>query len=127
MVKNLSMRQWGFHAVVMSVWAWGSMAGGQTPSAPQQPAARQAGTYSLQVNAQIVVLDVVVNDKNGGTVKGLTRDDFTVYEDKAPQPIRSFETTTEVEKPEASTGVAVNSTQELDAKAPDAPVSIIVL
>lgn len=49
--------------------------------------------YTLSVKSQLVTLDVVVNDKNGEPVRGLTRDDFTIYEDKVAQPIVSFEAT----------------------------------
>ena len=63
-------------------------------SAQQTPTiqtAQQPGAYSLQVNSQIVVLDVVVNNKKGDPVSSLTRDDFKVYENKVPQTILSFE------------------------------------
>ena len=111
----------------MAAAAWGQ----GSPAAPQsttgqQPVGQTGGGYTLTVRSQIVVLDVVVNDKKGEPVKGLTGDDFTVYEDKVPQKVRSFEETA----PGAPSGVEsapVNSTAELDKKEPDAPVSIIVL
>jgi VWFA-related protein len=82
------------------------------------------GGYTLQVNAQRVVLDVVVTDKHDAPVNGLTKDDFTVFEDKAPQAIRTFEET--APKPGAVTP-AISSTAELDRLEPDAPVSILVI
>jgi VWFA-related protein len=48
-------------------------------------------TPTLTVNARLVVLDVVVRDKDGKPVTDLTKDDFRVFEDGVPQPIRSFE------------------------------------
>lgn len=56
-------------------------------------AANQAGEpMTLTVTSRLVYLDVTVVDRKGApVVTGLTRDDFTVVEDKKPQPIRSFE------------------------------------
>jgi VWFA-related protein len=54
----------------------------QTP-APSRPVFR-AGT-------ELVLVNVVVRDKSGATVKGLTRDDFIVSEDDRPQTIASFD------------------------------------
>jgi len=51
----------------------------------------QPHTATLTVNARLVVLDVVVRDKTGKPVTDLTKDDFRVFEDGIPQPIRSFE------------------------------------
>lgn len=109
---------------VVVVWtgsAWGQT---QVPTQQQAPVVEGQGGYTLQVNAQRVVLDVVVTDKHGANVKGLSRDDFTVFEDGVPQEIRSFEET--VPK-SAGAGVAIHSTAELDRLEPDAPVSILVI
>ncbi len=58
--------------------------------AQDQPAPQ--ATPALQINSNLVILDVTVLDKKGKpAVKGLTRDDFTISEDKAPQRIFSFE------------------------------------
>jgi hypothetical protein len=37
-----------------------------------------------------ITLDVVVTDKSGNPVTGLTQQDFTLFEDKRPQPIVTF-------------------------------------
>jgi len=100
--------------------------------APVQPAEQgQAGTYSLQIKSQLVVLDVVVTDKKGKAVGNLTRDSFKVYENNVPQTIQSFEaaSNTAIASVTAGTGapVAIHSTAELDKLEPQAPVSIIVL
>jgi VWFA-related protein len=75
------------------------------------------------VNARIVILDVVVTDKAGNLVPGLTKDDFTIYEDQTQQTIRSFE---RPEQHVLPAGVSINSTADL-AKAPDAPITLLVL
>ena len=50
------------------------------------------GTYTLQLNTNIVLTNVVVRDKKtGAVVKGLKASDFTIYEDKKPQKIISFD------------------------------------
>lgn len=62
------------------------------PSLPNQ--AQQAGdsTFHLNVNANIVLTNVVVRDKKtGAIVKGLKASDFTIIEDKKPQRIASFD------------------------------------
>jgi VWFA-related protein len=61
----------------------------------QAPNAGQAGepleTAVLHAEAQLVIVDVTVHDKNGHPVHGLKRDDFTLTEAKQPQPINHFE------------------------------------
>ncbi len=97
----------------------------QGDSLEMDQASTQKPTYSMQVKSQIVVLDVVVTDRDGKAVDHLTKDDFTVYEDKVPQKIEQFEAASETAK--AAVPVAIHSTAELDKLAPQAPVSIIVL
>jgi VWFA-related protein len=82
-----------------------------------------ATTPVLKVNARIVVLDVVVTDKDSHVVHGLARGDFTIYEDKALQTIRTFEAPDQHRLP---AGVAIDSTADL-AKAPNAAVTVLVL
>ncbi len=55
---------------------------------------KQAGasnTYTLSVKAQLVVETVVVKDKQGKFIHGLTAKDFTLTEDGTPQTIRFCE------------------------------------
>jgi len=59
-------------------------AAGQTPP-PQKPLAVFRSAIDL------VTVNVVVRDKNGAVVKGLTRDDFTVIEDGKPQEVETFD------------------------------------
>jgi VWFA-related protein len=62
---------------------------GQNKAAPGRPAPDQAALHS---DARLVLLDVVVTDKAGNPVPGLTKDDFKILEDGKPQAIASFET-----------------------------------
>jgi VWFA-related protein len=45
----------------------------------------------LHSASRLVVLDVVVTDASGKPARGLSKDDFTVFEDGNPQSIASFE------------------------------------
>jgi VWFA-related protein len=93
-------------------------------SSSSQNGTGQAAT--LKVKTRIVVLDIVVTDKKGNLVhRDLTRDDFTIFEDKQPQTIRSFEPPSEHRMPPSETAI-VNSAADL-RKIGDAPVTILVL
>jgi len=68
--------------------------------AAQQIGAQQIGqnrpgnaqdNYTLSVKVQLVVEAVVVKDRQGNPIRGLTANDFTVTEDNAPQTIKFFE------------------------------------
>ena len=55
----------------------------QQPQQPQQP-------FTIKIDTQLVVETVVVKDKDGKPVEGLTEKDFTVSEDNVPQTISVF-------------------------------------
>jgi VWFA-related protein len=55
--------------------------------APSKTAFPRAGET---IEVSIVNLDVVVTDKHGQRVHGLTKDDFEVFEDGKPQPVTNF-------------------------------------
>jgi VWFA-related protein len=80
-------------AVMAGLVGFGGGAGAQT-SGQEAQGLRQTGqgTYTLQLNTNIVLTNVVVRDKKtGAVVKGLKASDFTIYEDKKPQKIISFD------------------------------------
>src|ERR1700738_3724267 len=54
----------------------------------QNAATGQIDTPTLSVRSQIVMETVVVKDKKGNTIDGLTAKDFTLTEDGVPQTIR---------------------------------------
>jgi VWFA-related protein len=61
----------------------------QPQNAPQQTG---DSTFTMSLNANIVLNNVVVRDKKTGeVVKGLKASDFTIIEDKKPQRIVSFD------------------------------------
>lgn len=60
----------------------------QPAQAPQQePAPRP----TFRIGTELVLVNVVVRDKSGNVVRGLTRDDFAISEDDKPQTISSFD------------------------------------
>jgi VWFA-related protein len=58
------------------------------PGADSQPASTAVPT--IQVYSRETIFDVLVTDDKGQPVRGLTKSDFTVFEDNKPQPIRGF-------------------------------------
>ena len=62
-------------------------AGHQAPPAPQD---RDSGPFRISVDVALVVLHATVTDRQGGFVSDLGEQDFEVYEDGVPQPIRLF-------------------------------------
>ena len=62
-----------------------------TVPAPQPPAPPAQGP-TFRVAVDFVEVDAVVTDRNGTFVRGLTKDDFEVFEDGKPQTITTFTT-----------------------------------
>jgi VWFA-related protein len=93
-----------------------------TVLAVQLIAQEQQGSFSVptfQSTSSLVVLDVTVMDKQGRpVVNGLTKDDFTITEDKKPQRIIAFEA------PQVHVMDAYAGDDNSDRKA---PVTIFVL
>jgi len=89
------------------------------PQATGQAQSAPGNVPTLHVTSSLVFLDVTVLDKGGRPVtKGLTRDDFTITEDKKPQRIFSFEA------PEVHIAKARPDYLQKDN---NAPVTILVL
>lgn len=81
----------------------------------------------LQVNSRLVVLDVVVLDRDGNFVSNLDRSKFHIAEDKAPQVIRNFDPPAGHEMPAGSVGkILVNSSADLP-RIGNAPVNVLVI
>jgi Ca-activated chloride channel family protein len=60
-----------------------ALAAQETPS-PREP------EFTLYTASQLVVLNVGVQDSHGTNIKGLTAQDFTIFEDGRPQTIKQF-------------------------------------
>ncbi len=90
-----------------------------TQQATAQIQRTPSNTPTILVNSRLVFLDVTVLDKKGRPVlSGLTKDDFTISEDKKPQPIFSFE---------APQTHAIDATADDDTPDGKTPVTIFVL
>jgi VWFA-related protein len=66
----------------------------QTPQPSQPPATQQpsqSGVATLRAGTQLVIVDVVVTDKNQKPIHGLKASDFTLTEENAPQIVKHFE------------------------------------
>jgi VWFA-related protein len=74
-------------AIVLALATPGAIA--STPAPPQAPG--QAPRATFRSGLDLVVVNVVVRDKAGTLVRGLTRDDFIVLEDGKPQTVSSFD------------------------------------
>jgi VWFA-related protein len=61
----------------------------QQAQQPQQPQGQQP--FTIRVDTQLVVQTVIVKDKDGKTIEGLTEKDFTVSEDNVAQTISVFQ------------------------------------
>jgi VWFA-related protein len=65
--------------------------GAQKTSSKATSTDQAPGGYVFRSNVRRVPLDVIVLDKKGAPVRGLTKDDFVVEEDRNPQNVLSFE------------------------------------
>jgi len=86
--------------------------------------ATSQGTTTIQVQSRLVVLDVVVTGKGGQIRNDLKQGDFRIAEDGVPQTILHFEPPADHELP---AGPSIQSTSELEKRAPQAPVTVVVL
>jgi VWFA-related protein len=80
---------------------------------------------TLNVTSRLVLVDTVVTDKNGNPVTDLKREDFAVYEDKAPQRIDSFEPPSLHTLPAGSGAISFNLDEPKSFG--QSPVTILVL
>lgn len=63
----------------------------QAPSPTSQPQANTPlGKLVETIDVKVIGVDVVVTDKKGNIIKGLTKDDFEIYENNRAVPITNF-------------------------------------
>jgi len=123
--------KWGFGSIMKKTLSLiavlagaATAASAQTPTptpspAPAEAASAAAANPSFPSQVDVVTVDVVVTDKKGDPVSGLTRNDFQVLEEDAPQTITSFEAVqlpaTASEKPAPRPRVSTNLDRESHA------------
>jgi len=76
------------HPCLLAALFLATLAAAQTPATPPVP---PPDAQVIHAGTQLVIVDVVVQDRDGHPIKGLKREDLTLTEDKNPQEIRSFE------------------------------------
>src|SRR5512143_3719576 len=108
-----NMRRSHFAPAVLVLASAAALAA-QEAQKPAAPPPSETPTFPAQ--GEQVIVDVVVTDKKGNPIKGLTKDDLSVSEDGAPQQVVSFEA---VQVPDAPSQtpppppiVSVNNTPE---------------
>jgi hypothetical protein len=83
------MKQKPTLAVVFAILILGALSldaqSAATVMRSQQPKPGSSGAYTLNVDVEEVVLNCTVLDNKGELVNNLTKSNFKVFEDKAPQ------------------------------------------
>jgi hypothetical protein len=97
-----------FRAVIALLFVVGIAAGAnsvraQTDASQQQP---------LRATTRLVQIAVLVQDKNGNPVTGLTKDDFEIFDRKKPQKIDLFSVETNEASPHSRVAVAARHFHE---------------
>jgi Ca-activated chloride channel family protein len=95
-----------FFAILTALTALGAVPSGQAPQDTKSP------RFSAEVEQVVVYASVY--DEQGHLVPGLTKDDFTVLEDKVPQTLTSFQRT---EVP-STIGIVLDSSGSMRSKMP---------
>jgi VWFA-related protein len=73
---------------VLSALVCAGIAGRGSPAAPQTSAQQPQVTFSAEVN--FVEVHAIVTDRTGAFLRGLTADDFEIFEDGRPQTLSTF-------------------------------------
>jgi len=76
-----------------------SVTGVTQQPAPRLTARPQESAVVANGNPQLISLDVVVTNKSGKPIAGLEQKDFSILDDKRPQPILSFQSVEESSNP----------------------------
>src|SRR6185295_4644673 len=83
-----------------------------------------AGFIGETVNVNVVNVDVYVTDSKGNRVKGLTRDDFQLFEDGRPMAITNFFSMDEGKPVTTGAPLKVVPNQETPAPAPEVSANL---
>jgi VWFA-related protein len=104
------------------------------PAAHAQQSGAAATTYSsdpparLRVTTRLVQVNVVVNDKHGNPITGLTKNDFELLDNKKPQEIRVFSEETKSPSPASPVPLPANTyTNRIDQQEHPEGVTVILL
>ena len=76
--------------LLISFVLWLASASGQSPTSHNEVAASEQEPSTLRVTTRLVQFNVIVQDKKGAPVTGLTRKDFSLLDQGQPQKIAVF-------------------------------------
>jgi VWFA-related protein len=82
---------------------------------PSLPKAEKEQDFTIHSDVRLVLLDISVKDRDGAFVPGLTKDNFTVFENSARQPITVFAR----EDLPVAVGILVDESQSMRPKRAD--------
>src|SRR5258706_243196 len=94
--------------------------GAQQPP-PPPPQTEAPAPYLEKMDIRVINVDVVVTDKKGNRVRGLTRDDFEIYENGIPKPISNFYEVESEPKPVPQPGTAAVPAKKTAAQIAEIP------
>ncbi|HEX2330765.1 MAG TPA: VWA domain-containing protein, partial [Candidatus Angelobacter sp.] len=97
---------------------FGQITAQDAPKPPQVTSKDSQGLYRLRVETELVLVNVVVRDKQGKLVSDLKRGDFTLLEEGKPQTISSFDFESLDTVPLAAAGPAASGEAQTAANKP---------
>jgi VWFA-related protein len=85
-------------------------------------------TATLSVTTRLVQINVIVNDKHGDPVKGLTKEDFTLFDNKIPQKVQLLSAETDLPSGTSPPPLPPDSfSNQLSARTPSSPSATLIL
>jgi Ca-activated chloride channel family protein len=103
------MAQTATVAGILVLCCAGLLAQDASPRAPEPPSAKAA---TIRVSSDLINFGVIVTDKRGTIVPGLTADDFEITEDGIPQTIRTFAVGAEA-RPDLHVGLMFDQSESM--------------
>lgn len=110
--------------VAVAIGATLVLAGARALVAQSPVAAAQRPAVVFRSGVDLVTVNVVVRDRNGNVVRGLTRDDFTVTEDGKPQAVSTFDFEEVSTEPLQGVPAAIPTVLGSVGRAPAAPAPV---
>jgi VWFA-related protein len=102
--RRASIHHLSFVLLLLPWLAAGTTVSAQQPQPPAPPSTETLSSGpSIRVITHLVQVNVIVNDKHGNPITGLTKDDFVLLDNKRPQEIQllSAETNLRGDQPQA--------------------------
>ena len=75
----------------------------------------QSGEFKIHTDVELVLLDVSVKNPSGGSVTGLTKDQFQIYENGVLQKISQFS----AEDVPVAVGLVMDDSGSIESRRPD--------